>query len=262
MSPTSKKKPTLLQTFDQLPKAQKLRLSEIVKPLELSLITLYIAKKEASTTELTSEHIEACLEMAGVAIRRESVTKSLSKAGAAIKTTRMGPDTFYKIMTKGEVIAEQALSAGGIQVVSVVAGTPRTSRRELDDILRQLNSSVCICDPYYGVNTLDSLENIPKTTAVRFLTQKTSEDRSKLSRQVKDFKKEHGNVTIRIADSQAKLHDRYIVDSACFHLVGHGLKDLGNKDSFIISLEAKLVPDLVQQMQARFEEHWKTGTDL
>jgi hypothetical protein len=109
---------------------------------------------------------------------------------------------------------------------------------------------------------LDSLEKIGKKTNVRFLTQKTSESGRKLSAALRDFKREFKNVEIRVADNTVKLHDRYIIDGKKLNIIGHGLKDIGNCDSFVIVLEKDLASDLIHQIRKTFTAYWSKATAL
>ncbi len=261
MSRTKKKK-TLLETFETLEKSTKLKLACVSTPLDLCLIALNIAKEQTEFDQLTAEHIEACLEIAGVAIKKQSIINALSRSGGKVKSFSFGPDTYYKIMTKGEIEAEQALERGGLSVVCISSGTPRTSRRGLEDVLSTLTGDTIICDPYYGIRTLDSLEKIGKKTHVRFLTQKTSESGRKLTTALKDFKREFRNIEIRVADNTTMLHDRYIIDGKKLYIIGHGLKDIGNRDSFVIVLEKDLASDLIHQIRKTFNAYWPKATDL
>jgi hypothetical protein len=262
MCPTKGKGTGLLETFENLDRETKISLSEISKPSELAVAALFIAKGETGITELSAEHIEACLEMAGVDVTRQSLRNSLSRATGIVKSWRVGPDTFYRIMTKGELIAERVLANGNLQVVQVKASTPRTSRKYLDNILSDLRGTVRICDPYYGHKTFDSLDKIPKSTKVRFLTSRTSESGAKLRRTIASFRKEFALTQLMEANASAKIHDRYITDGKQLMLVGHGLKDIGNGDSFIIIIGSHESRDLIRQVIKTFDEHWRAARPL
>lgn len=94
---------SLLDTFRNLDQGVKESLAEIDSPLLLSLATLDIAASDTGTGKLTAEHIVACLEAAGVAVRKTSVSRALARAGARVSTTRNDDsETLYKLMTKGK----------------------------------------------------------------------------------------------------------------------------------------------------------------
>jgi hypothetical protein len=139
---------------------------------------------------------------------------------------------------------------------------PRTDRRELGEVLGDLKGTVRVCDPYYGVRSLDSLELIPKTAKVRFLTAKTSESAVKWASALKDFNQERPNVELRLTARQQDLHDRYVLSDSKLLIVGHGLKDIGNKESFVIVLPRTLAGDLLDDVQRSFDEKWANATPL
>lgn len=43
-------------------------------------------------------------------------------------------------------------------------------------------------------------------------------------------------------------------------ILGHGLKDIGGKESFIIRLDKSLVPDLIKSTKKVFDTNWNIGT--
>lgn len=44
--------------------------------------------------------------------------------------------------------------------------------------------------------------------------------------------------------------------------MGHGLKDIGNKESFVIRLDKELVPDLIRETIQAFDLRWNAGTKI
>jgi hypothetical protein len=41
--------------------------------------------------------------------------------------------------------------------------------------------------------------------------------------------------------------------------VGHGLKDIGGKESFVVRLDRGLVPDLLDTLLSSFDAKWPNG---
>lgn len=253
---------SLLTTFEQLDDNKKLALAEVSSTLDLSLATLKVAKENANVDALTAEHIEACLEFAGVSKKRESIRKSLSRAGERVKSFKVGPDTFYKIMTKGLLQVRDLLERGNISLVRIESNTPRTAKRTLEEILATALGDVSICDPYYGINSLDVLEKLGKERSVRFLTKRASESGRRLNAAIRDFRREFPNIQLRTAAAEARIHDRYILSSSGICIVGHGLKDIGGSDSFVISLDATYAADVMTDTQARFDSLWSAATAI
>jgi hypothetical protein len=55
------------------------------------------------------------------------------------------------------------------------------------------------------------------------------------------------------------LHDRYILADAELIILGHGLKDLGNRDSFIIRIPDSLSPDINLSVGSAFNKKWASS---
>jgi hypothetical protein len=253
---------SLLETFEKLDAATKHALADITSPRLLAFSALEIAETQCGVERLTSEHIVACLESAGVAVKKLSVNRALAAATGYISSKKEGNETSYKLMTKGKREIEQTLGGEKMSVVRIEKNQPRTARLELADILKKLTGIVRVCDPYYGVRTLDLLDNFPVKTKVRFLTSKTNETGRKLQGAMKDFKKERPNVDFRLASAHAGLHDRFVITKDLILILGHGLKDIGGKESFIIRLDKDLVPDLIKSTIKAFDAKWGGGTAI
>jgi len=232
-------------------------------PLLLSLATLEIAATEAGVDLLTTEHIVACLEAAGVSVKNTSVAKALARAAGRVATSKAeSGETQYRLMTKGKSEVEDILGGELMSVVRVEGGRPRTARLTLGEMLSGLTGSVRICDPYYGAKTLNSLDYIPKTCSIEFLTAKTSESVTRLHGAVAEFIKERPKTEFRLAQKANELHDRYVLTPDTLLLLGHGLKDIGGKESFIIRLGYELVPDLIGELNNAFAARWAVATRI
>lgn len=250
---------SLLYSFGSLDQETKNILADSdSSPRILAFLILYIARKQFNTESLSAEHIIAYLESAGVAATKKSIGRALAGAkGFVTRSINDDGDVFYRLMIKGEREAEKILASGGdVSVFRIESDTPRQARRKLGEVLKSLKGTVRICDPFYGIGTLDSLDFLPKNCEVRFLTQKTNEPTRKISGALRDFHKEKNKTEFRIAPKTAKLHDRYILTENEILILGHGLKDIGNKESFIIVLDKNLIPDLINEMVDFFDKEW------
>ena len=139
---------SLLETFEGLDAQLKHVLSEVSSPLLLSLATLDIADREAGMQRLAAEHIVACLEAAGVAVKRTSISKSLARAGGRVsKATNASGEVTYKLMTQGRKEIEPILRTGSLSVVRIEGGRPHTARQHLEELLHSLAGIVRISDP-------------------------------------------------------------------------------------------------------------------
>jgi hypothetical protein len=254
---------SLLETFGSLDSQIKQALAAENSPLILALAALEIALTEAGTQCLTAEHIVACLEAAGVAVKKTSVSRAMARAGTRVSAVQGATgEAEYKLMTKGRKEVEHLLGGGLMSVVRIEAGLPRTGRTTLGEMLAGLSGTARICDPYYGARTLDSLEHIPKACAVRFLTARTNESLPTLQRAIRDFIKERPTTEFRLAQKPHELHDRYVVTGDTLLILGHGLKDIGGKESFIIRLGRDLAPDLIDQLNNGFDSRWSVGRSI
>lgn len=148
--------------------------------------------------------------------------------------------------------------AGPIEFFIYVSGRkPYTDRRTIENILKQATGEVRICETYLGSGTLDLLRSIPATCTVRVLIGEIKT----LAREVNDFKQEHPSFELR-HHTQRELHDRYIVDDRGLVILGHGLKDIGKKESFAIFLEKSLMPDVIRDILRAFDDRWKSATPI
>lgn len=248
---------SLLDTFSTLDENLKETLADLDSPLLFSFAALDIAANRCGIDKLTSEHIVACLEVAGVSVKKKSISKALARAGDRISVSKENDgDAYFRLMTKGKREIANLLGGETMSIVRIEGGMPRTARIRLGETLSSLKGEVRICDPYYGIRTLDSLEHISKTCKVRFLTSKTDEQITKINSAFKDYKKEYPNTEFRKLDKPNDLHDRYIVSNDILIILGHGLKDIGGKESFMISLDKNLVPDLLSEISKAFDQRW------
>jgi hypothetical protein len=254
--------PDLPATFRDLDLRVKNSLADEKSPLKLALAALAIAHDEAGMENVSLDELSQALEAADVSVKRASLAKGIGRAEKSVTRPVVDGVVRYRLAIPGRRVAEQVLGAGDLQLMYVDGNQPRTDRRELGEVLSDLKGTVRVCDPYYGVQSLDTLELMPKKCNVRFLTARTSESAAKMAGALKDFKKERPNIELRITDRPQDLHDRYVLSDAKILLVGHGLKDIGAKESFVIVLPRTLAADLLGDMKRSFDEKWARGKAL
>lgn len=253
---------SLLADFAALDSNLREALADATSPLDLALATLLVARDRCGTETLTAEHMVAALEAAGIAAKRSALVKALARAGNRISRKASREGTVYRLMLLGERQARALLSRGNLQVLRFDGTAPRSAKQCITDLLAGLSGTVRICDPYYGLRTLDVLDALPAHAAVRFLTARTSEAGPKLTSALKDFRKERPRVEFRVASIPSDLHDRYVVSPDSLLLVGHGLKDVGSKESFVVVLNKALAADLIDAITSSFDTRWSAGTAL
>ena len=61
---------------------------------------------------------------------------------------------------------------------------------------------------------------------------------------------------------QRDLHDRYIVDDRGLLILGHGLKDIGKKESFAIFREKSLNSDIIRDILRAFFDRWESAIPI
>jgi hypothetical protein len=247
---------SLLSVFEDLDDTTKQALADLESPLLLGLATLLISENQAQRQYLSAEHIVAALEAAGVSINRNQIVKAFAKASTKINRKILEGDLYYRIMTKGKRQIEPYIQTGEISLSYIHEGKPRTARKILSQLLDNLKGDIRICDPYYGLRSLDALEMISNTCKVRFISAQSSENPIKFSNAINDFRKEHPNVELRIYPSSKSIHDRYILSEDGLLILGHGIKDIGNKESFIINIQKEHAGDLIIDLAQSFDEKW------
>ena len=136
---------------------------------------------------------------------------------------------------------------------------PRTARLKLAEMLSSLKGTVRICDPYYGVRTLDTLDLIPRSCEILFLTIRSNESERQLKGAFQDFKRERPRVEFRLAANTATLHDRYLVTAEALLILGHELKNIRGQYGF--SFSTKYFPGPNGNKLLSFDK-WEEGAPM
>jgi hypothetical protein len=133
---------------------------------------------------------------------------------------------------------------------------------EVAKLLQELSGVVCICDPYYGTGSLLRLDKLTAAGSVKFLTQKPdAKERAHLPRAIQVFVTERPHFEFR-RHAINDLHDRYIVTDSDLILLGHGLKDIGGKESFVVRLGRELAGDVIDNTRTAFDQKWQNAQAL
>lgn len=234
------------------------------RQLERGLWVLLVAKKELDIPYLNADQIAHILtEIKEISTTKKNVVRSFTRAGSKINNREIREGvTFYKIMKEGEDHLSKISGQDNLSVVLIESGKPRTAKKRFEEIARKLSGDLFICDPYYGIKTLDVLEKINPRCGIRFLTSRTNEKIDKFNSALKDFRVERTNFEIKIYPKHNELHDRYIISTNSLIIIGHGLKDLGNKESFIVVLPSEIASDLKESLIEVFNRRWKLSKPL
>ena len=248
----------LFEHFKSVDDEKKKSLAEEISPLRLGLVILLIAQSELDIDYMSSSTISTCLEIAGVSLDPKSITKSFSRAGNKISRNTENDSRVYKIMTKGkQEVADFFLKKNLLKIFLVNNSKPYSTYLEIGDFLSNLVGDIRICDPYIGERTFAIISSIRKTNSIRFLTVNVNQNKNKVKSIHKDFLKEFPNFQLRVFPNASEIHDRYILSNEKLIIVGHGLKDIGNKESFIFVLEKTNCQDIYNLLSDNFENRWK-----
>jgi hypothetical protein len=253
---------TMIERFDEVDNEIRLAMAEESSPLKLGLCVLTLGQELMGVERMSADEIVDALDRLGIGVKEKSVVKSFNASEGKLRSTMEDGVTKYKVMTKGRQAVEHLLQIPGPQIVYVQSGEYRTARRRIADMFAELSGVIRICDPYYGVQTLDVLEMVPDTCEVRFLTGVASGTTSKISSAISYFRKQYPHVEMRVYAKPHHLHDRYLIEQDHFWLLGHGIKDIGNKESFIVRIKSDHVSDLISDLTATFDVRWSNSTAL
>ncbi len=232
------------------------------KPLLLGLTTLYLAKETFNEDYLSAYEISESLAELGYDVKRDQITKAFKRVDGVVRTREEEEVVKYKIMQPGEEIVEEKLLLDHSDLIYIKSGKPFSGKRKLEFILSNLSGDVRICDPYYGKKSLDALGTIPNSCRVKFLTSKTTENRTSLNVDISAFKRQFTHIELKELAPPNDIHDRYILDGSGISIIGHGVKDIGLKESFIIQLDNSVAGDIIQSLIIEFDNRWSIASTL
>lgn len=234
--------------------------------LDLALWCMFVSKQDFGTEYLTYEELETILhEYLDIPIKIERLKKTLAPAYGS-KIAKRKDSEGAKISAAGETYLKGLKKKELLNVVYVNPDKPREANQNLEQLVKSLpKGELLICDPYYGVNTLDVLEEFAKHhKKIQFLTRDkgSREKTTALATAVAHFKKQYASkIEIRITKSR-DFHDRYILSADKFLIIGHGLMDLGNKESLIVVVPDQFGKDIRKTLTANFGTRWTAATPL
>ena len=220
-----------------------------------TLCTLHVISKEANIDKLTCSEISNFLtQVIEINTSPQSVRYALTNLPRGLVNKNK---SYYKIMEKGRKKLFEDIDKNN--EIYIKSNSQFSSKYLLTNkVLTQLSGNIQICDPYIGPRIFDILLNVEKNVKIRILTA-TIEDKpiGNFIRTFNDFKKEGYDIEIRKYD-KSKIHDRYIIDNNCMWIVGHSLKDLGNKECFIFETGK----DLRDAVSSIFNRRWKISYNI
>ena len=250
----------MTESFDEVDNDIKLAMAKEPSPLKLGLCVLTLAQEMLGRERMSADEIVEALDTLGVYVKRSSLVNAFNRSSAKMRATTHDGVIKYRAMTLGCQEVEDILQISGPEVIHVQSGEHHTAREHLREMLANLEGVVRICDPYYGVRSLGVLGMIPSDCDVRFLTGRTSEPSATISTAVGSFQSEYPHVEIRKYPTPSDLHDRYLIESDHFWILGHGIKDIGNKESFIVRIKSDHARDLIADLTATFDDRWSNSS--
>jgi hypothetical protein len=174
------------------------------------------------------------------------------------------PAWIDKKKVEGEL---SSMGASGNKTLFLTGANAWTdSHKSLPSIIDMLDGDLCIVDPFYGNGTFFTLAKFGKGRKIRFLSAKLGDEEQRnitnFEINLKKFKKEFVNIKLKKYDKYYELHDRYIIAKNALVVVGYGIKDFANKESFVIYLPEKAVSKFLPNLKSVFEKRWKKANDI
>lgn len=239
---------------------KKINLSEYSHPddysndLEKALWVLWVAQEKFNFSGyVDAKTISTILEQKGVAVDSIEVKRAMARAG---KRARVGQPGFYKIMKKGIDHLRSIEGKDKISIFYIEGAKPRHDRKLFEQIINSTRGEICIVDKFCARSSLDILEKINSNRKVKFLIGEIKDDESKFKRELSTFKRTFRNFDIKRYARAFELHDRYVITDDSLFFLGHGLKDLGDKESFIIVFRDEHGKEIRNLLKKKFEERW------
>lgn len=235
------------------------------RPLEAGLWCLCVSKETFRTEYLSFAGVEEILkEFLDLPISALQLKRAFARAGKNVIRNSSGKG--IKISQPGESYLRSLRKHEPLNVVYVSPNKPRTATKTLESLVKSLRKgTLLITDPYYGVKTFDVLETFAKHhKQIKFLTAKIGggDKQAVVARVAKDFQKEFSKkVEIKLT-SLSELHDRYIIADGIFFVVGHGIKDLGRKESLIVGIEDRYGKDIRKTLERVFHQRWANARPI
>ena len=262
MTANTKGEEGLIKAFNGLDPKLKAKIVEIDGPLKCAFAALHLARCLTPTAYLSAREISVVLEVVDISIEPKSVTNALKKAAKRVNRIEEGGETKYKIMASGIREIEPHIRVGEIGFTFVEAGNKRFGYTDIAGILSPLGGLIKVCDPYFGAESIDKLETFTHRCDIRFLTDKIKGDIPSLKRRITSGLPPMLSIIVKRVSNPNSLHDRYIISNDRIIFVGHGLKDLGNKDSFIIALPRDFSPGSYAATETAFDDKWARGVEI
>jgi len=164
---------------------------------------------------------------------------------------------------QGERFLEERAGNQGPLALHITGKAPWSDRRfVVKEAMKKASGDVRILDKYFGMESLDFLQDFQRHRRIRFLTSHPPKNLGHLQREVVRFKKEFSSAEFKAYPAPHELHDRYVLFDKEVWFVGHGIKDIGAKESFVVLLQDPFGKDIRKTLFESFEERWANSPDF
>lgn len=238
-------------------------LSSLKTPLDQILWTLAVMRYELGESGYFScAELVRLLKQLDLAADDQSVRNALARAGKKIDRIGQRKSAIYKITLPGKAHL-QGKATEGVQLFYVDGNKPRTDRRVvIDEIGRQLVGDVLIVDKFLGEESLDLLDKLAPRGRIKILSAKLVGNERSLRREIARFITQFGGSEFRLYPNPSHLHDRYVITNRDLFILGHGIKDLGAKESFVVVLRDPFGREMRGQLKNLFNKRWHRSKPL
>lgn len=236
------------------------------KDLERGLSILKISQDEFRVPWMIAEEIASLLvDVFSLSATSVAIKRAFAKAGGSNKnkkpviTKKSENIIFYKLSQPGENYLKSVLGRGLLRVLYLEPNSHNIANQELRDLVVKLKGKeLKISDPYYGLNTLNILEEIVRAKKkVKFISYQSNESSLKFKRELSYLQKNYPKMIEMRIYPKNELHDRYIIANDSFVIIGHGIKDLGNKESLVLVIDDRFGKDVRKELEVAFWKRWQ-----
>lgn len=233
-------------------------------PLEKGLWVLHVAKETKIANQLKAVDIASIIvDVLEESIKPRVIANALNRSTGKVHIHKINGEPYYDIMNGGKKLITLRGQERGVDVRYFEPGRRFEGKRIVfEDLLKGLKGELKIVDPFCSEGALDLLHN--RNRKIQFLTRMDNLDpkaRARVTRAIADFKNE--NLRVELRDYKNKdIHDRYIISDDSLVLLGHGLSDLGGKESFAVAIDRKQNSNVVDAMLENFNRRWKGASAI
>lgn len=239
-------------------------LYDLKRPLDQVLWVLTTVRYGLESTRYFScGELVAILKALDIAAREKIIKNALARAGSKIDKIGTGKMANYKVAFSGRTHIAQQKSVDTIRLLYLDGTKPRSDRRLLlEELGPKLRGDILILDKYLGAESLDLLEKLAPTQSVKMLSAKVTGNEERFRRELGRFLREFPKFQFRLYPHPSHLHDRYMLTHRDLFILGHGIKDLATKESFVVVLRDAVGKEIREALRDRFKERWRRSKPL